>query len=152
MLEAIEQLGVAQFLRRDLYAYPLVNALHIFSLGMLVTTAMLMDVRVLGLGRKLDLEATIATLRPVAIGAVCAAAITGFLLFSVQPRTYAGNPVFVTKLVLIGLALANAGVFVLGRWHQRPGAWTARLLAGLSILLWIAALLAGRAIAFFGGD
>lgn len=152
MLEAIEQFAFAQFLRRDIYAYPLVNALHILSLGAVVTTSLLMDFRVLGFGRRIGLEAGIETLRPVAIGAVCAAVITGFLLFSVQPQTYAGNPVFITKLVLIGLALANAGFFVLGRWHRRPETPTARLSAVLSILLWIAVLLAGRAIAFFGGE
>lgn len=152
MLEAIEQLPLAQFLRRDIYVYPLVNALHILSLGVLVTTALLMDFRVLGFGRRVGLDATMETLRPVAIGAVCAAALTGFLLFSVQPRTYTENPVFLTKLVLIGLALANAGFFVLGRWHEAAQTSMARLSAGLSILLWIAVLLAGRAIAFFGGD
>lgn len=152
MLEFIEQLPFAQSLRRDIYFYPLVNALHILSLGVLVTTALLMDFRVLGFGRRVGLEATIETLRPVAIGAVCSAAFTGFLLFSVQPRTYAENPVFITKLALIGLALANAGFFVLGRWHHAPQTPVARLSAGLSILLWIAVLLAGRAIAFFGGD
>ena len=152
MLEAIEQLPFAQFLRRDMYVYPLVNALHILALGALVTTALLMDFRVLGFGRRIGLEATIETLRPVAIGAVCVAALTGFLLFSVQPQNYAGNPVFVTKLALVGFALANAGAFVLGRWHRNPEAPMARLSAGLSILLWIAVLLSGRAIAFFGGD
>src|SRR5690606_34684780 len=151
MLEAIEQLPLAQFLRRDIYAYPLVNALHILSLGVLVTTALLMDFRVLGLGKKVALDATIETLRPLAIGALLAAALTGFLLFSVQPDNYAGNPVFITKLVLIGLALANAGFFVFGRWHAAPHTLMARLSAALSILLWIAVLLAGRAIAFFGG-
>ncbi|WMT92263.1 hypothetical protein [Pelagibacterium sp. H642] len=152
MLEAVEQLPLAQFLRRDIYAYPLVNALHVLSLGVLVTTALLMDFRVLGLGKKVALDATIETLRPLAIGALLAAALTGFLLFSVQPDNYAGNPVFITKLVLIGLALANAGFFVFGRWYAAPHTHKARLSAALSILLWIAVLLAGRAIAFFGGD
>src|SRR5690606_9455263 len=103
MLEAIEQFPLAQFLRRDLYAYPLVNALHILSLGMLVTTALLMDLRVLGLGRRVGLDAAIATLRPIAIGALGGAVTTGLLLFSAQPRIYAANPVFIAKLVLIGL-------------------------------------------------
>lgn len=152
MLEFIEHLPFAQFLRRDIYAYPLVNALHILSLGVLVTTAMLMDFRVLGFGRRLELGATVATLRPVAIGAMCVAVLTGFLLFSVQPSSYAGNPVFVAKLALIASALANAGFFVLGRWHDRAQSRTARFSAVASILLWIAALFAGRAIAFFGGE
>lgn len=150
MLEAIEQVWLAQFLRRDAYAYPAVNALHILSLGVLVTSAMLMDFRVLGAGRKLEFDAVISSLRPVAIAALCGAVLTGALLFSVQPRTYADNPVFLAKLALIAAALVNAGFFVLGRRHLAPQSAMTRVSALLSIVLWIGVLLAGRAIAFFG--
>ncbi|UYQ72312.1 hypothetical protein OF122_00530 [Pelagibacterium flavum] len=152
MLEAIENLALANYLRRDIFAYPIVNGLHILSLGMLVTSALLMDPRVLGAGRRVPLGAAIAVLRPVAIGALGVAVTTGALLFSVRPSQYAGNPVFLTKLGLIGLALANAGVFVLGRKLLAPESATTRLLAAASILFWILAVFAGRAIAFFGGS
>lgn len=152
MLEAIESLPLAIYLRRDLFAYPIVNALHILSLGMLVTSAVLMDARVLGAGRAVPLNAAIGVLRPVAIGALGLALVTGALLFSVRPGEYAGNPVFLTKLGLIGLALANAGFFVFGRRHLWPESAMTRVSATVSILLWILALFAGRAIAFFGGS
>ncbi|AEQ53329.1 hypothetical protein [Pelagibacterium halotolerans] len=152
MLEAIENLALANYLRRDIFAYPIVNALHILSLGMLVTSALLMDARVLGAGRQVPLGAAIAVLRPVAIGALGVAVITGALLFSVRPSEYVGNPVFLTKLGLIGLALANAGFFVLGRRHFSPASAMTRISAAASILFWILALFAGRAIAFFGGS
>ncbi|SDG22724.1 hypothetical protein [Pelagibacterium luteolum] len=152
MLEAIESLPLAIYLRRDLFAYPIVNALHILSLGMLVTSAVLMDARVLGAGRAVPLDAAIGVLRPVAIAALAVALVTGALLFSVRPGEYAGNPVFLTKLGLIGLALANAGFFVFGRRHLWPESAVTRVSATVSILLWISVLFAGRAIAFFGGS
>lgn len=152
MLETIESLPLATYLRRDLFAYPIVNALHILSLGMLVTSAVLMDARVLGAGRAVPRDAVIRVLRPFAMGALGVALVTGALLFSVQPSDYAANPVFLTKLGLIGLALANAGFFVFGRRHLAPESAMTRLSAVASILLWISALFAGRAIAFFGGS
>lgn len=152
MLEAIESLALANYLRRDIFAYPIVSALHILSLGILVTSVLLMDARVLGAGRQVPLGAAIALLRPMAIGALVVAVTTGALLFSVRPSEYAGNPVFLTKLGLIGLALANAGFFVLGRKHLSPASAITRISASTSILLWILAVFAGRAIAFFGGS
>ena len=152
MLETIENLALANYLRRDIFAYPIVNALHILSLGVLVTSTILMDIRVLGGVRQIPLGAAIAVLRPLAIGALAVAVTTGALLFSVQPSQYVGNPVFLTKLGLIGLALANAGFFVLGRRHLVAERAMTRLSAAASILFWILAVFAGRAIAFFGGS
>ena len=148
MLETLEAAPFAAFLRRSVIVYPLVNALHIVFLGALVTSAALMDVRVLGLGRRVATHDVIALLRPVAIAALCGALITGFLLFSVQPQTYAANPVFLTKMALLTLAIANAAIFTWHRQHLSPGPATS-VMALLSITLWLSVLLAGRLIAFF---
>ena len=144
MLEALQASGSASFLRSSFYLYPLLNALHILSIGALVTSALLMDLRVLGLGRQLAAEMVIAQLRPVALVALAAAVLSGLLLFSVQPVDYAGNPAFRIKLLLLVAALANAAVFTFLRLDRRGG----RLSALLSILLWLGVLVAGRFIGF----
>jgi hypothetical protein len=145
MLEALEATSFASALRTSFYLYPLVNAAHILALGMLVTTALLMDVRLLGLARHLPAASVIGTLRPVAIGALIIAAVTGFLLFSVRPLEYVGNPAFRIKLVLLALALLNAGIATaLGERNR-----LVPVLAVSSILLWLSALVAGRFIGFF---
>ncbi|RUT31105.1 hypothetical protein EMQ25_09535 [Arsenicitalea aurantiaca] len=151
LIEAIGASAPASALRTSFYVYPVVNAAHILALGMLVTSAILMDLRVLGLGRGIALPAVIAALRPVAITALVAALITGGLLFIVQPVTYAGNPAFLAKLALLALALLNAAAFTLSRAHLRPEHSLTRLMAGLSILLWLCVLLAGRFIGFLVG-
>src|SRR5690606_29143743 len=83
VLEALQASGPAAFLRGSFYLYPLLNALHIFSIGALVTSALLMDLRVLGLGGALPTESVLRQLRPVALTALAAAAASGLLLFSV---------------------------------------------------------------------
>jgi hypothetical protein len=148
LLEAIEASGPASLLRTSFYLYPVVNALHILALGVLVTSASLMDLRVLGIGRALPAAAVLAHLRPVAIASLALAIVTGSLLFSVRPFEYAANPAFRIKLVLLALATANALAFViLDRRGTDHGAGL-RLLAGLSLLLWPCVLLSGRFIGF----
>lgn len=144
MLEALQAWGPATYLRGSFYLYPLLNALHILSIGALVTSALLMDLRVLGLGRTLPTATVIRQLRPVALTALAAAAASGLLLFSVQPLDYAGNPAFQLKLLLLLAALANAAMFTFLRLHRRGG----RASALLSIGLWLGVLVAGRFIGF----
>jgi len=148
MLEALEAAGFARALRTSFYLYPIVNAAHILALGMLVTTALLMDARLLGLARRLPAATVIGTLRPVAIGALVIAAVTGFLLFSVRPLEYVGNPAFRIKLVLLALAVLNAGVAT-AFGDSKLDHPLIPVLAACSILLWISALVAGRFIGFF---
>jgi uncharacterized membrane protein len=144
VLEALAASGPAAFLRTSFYLYPLLNALHILSIGALVTSALLMDLRVLGLGRGLPAEAVIGHLRPVALTALFFAVGSGLLLFSVQPLEYAANTAFRLKLLLLATALANAAIFTSFRLHRRGG----RLLALVSIGLWLSVLVAGRFIGF----
>ena len=147
MLDALEATAFAQTLRTSFYLYPLVNAAHILSLGALITTALLMDARIFGFARHLPAPVVIATLRPVALTALVLAVATGFLLFSVRPLEYAANPAFRIKLVLLLLAVLNAGlVTALGDDPERP---LIRVLAASSILLWLSVLVAGRFIGFF---
>ena len=148
LLEALAAWDVAAFLRTSFYIYPLLNAAHILAIGALVTSAALMDCRVLGLGRAVPVETVIAHLRPVAIGAALVAVVTGFLLFSVQPLDYWANGVFRLKLVVIGIALLNAAAFTVLRLHE-PGRLVAgRVLAAGSIAAWLGAVIAGRFVGF----
>ncbi len=149
MLDWIEATTVATFLRRSVWAYPLVNALHILGLGALVTSALLMDLRILGVIRRISIDDVVRLLRPVAFVAAALAVLTGALLFSVKPHEYWASPVFVTKLTLLALALLNAGIFVLTSRHTYPGQPVTRLMVLASLFLWLAVLAAGRLIAFF---
>ena len=148
MLDAIEASALAGFLRGSFVVYPLVNALHILAIGALVTTAVLMDLRVLGLGRRIDTETVIGLLRPIAITALAVAVLSGLALFSVQPVDYWDNPAFRLKLLLLALALANALAFTSFRAHRRPDRIGPRAMAVVSIALWVSVAISGRFIGF----
>lgn len=153
LLELLSQWPVAAFLRQSLWAYPVVNALHILSIGLIAGAITTLDLRVLGMFRDIPLAALARPLLRVALTGMVMTVLSGFLLFSVQPDTYLGNAAFQTKLVLITLAIANALIVrQLPSWrraiannHGHPVLAAAAL---LSMLLWAATILAGRWIAF----
>ncbi|RWO76707.1 DUF6644 family protein [Mesorhizobium sp.] len=150
LLAGIEQLAIVRGLKASFVAYPIVNALHIMSIGALLTSVWLMDLRILGAFRSLPQAAFIALLRRTAFTAFTGALVTGSLLFSVRAREYAAMPIFLTKMTLILLAGANFLTFMR---HSKSGdesaGGVAPVLAVLSLVLWTSVLFAGRFIGFF---
>lgn len=149
LLAGIEQLAFVRGLKASFVAYPIVNALHIMSIGALLTSVWLMDLRVLGAFRSLPQAAFIALLRRTALGAFGGALVTGSLLFSVRAREYAGMPIFLAKMTLILLAGVNFLAFMrLVRGGEEPAGGIVIILAVLSLVLWTSVLFAGRFIGF----
>lgn len=148
-LAGIEQLAFARWLKASFVAYPVVNALHIMSIGALLTSVVLMDLRICGAFRSLPRVAFVALLRRIALAAFAGALVTGSLLFSVRASTYAAMPIFVAKMTLILLAGVNVLAFM--RFYRATGSDEpagGTTLAVLSILLWTSVLFAGRFIGF----
>jgi hypothetical protein len=152
-LHALHSWEVAALIRRSIYAYPLLNATHIFALTLLIGTIVPADLRILGLFPSLPAGPFLRVMTAISAAGLVLAVATGFLLFSVQPLEYAANAAFLTKLSLVGIGVINAIVIrfsagwrkVLAGGIASPGLRAGAL---LSLTIWIAALLAGRWIAF----
>ena len=153
LLQALGEWPLAQTLRRSSTIYPLVNAAHIFSLGLLVATVVTIDLRILGLFRASPLHHLALPLERMAAFGLAGAILTGFLLFTVRPEAYATNPALQIKLALIVLGLGNA------IWLRASTPWKVALRGGehagrlkvqalLSIVIWLSAIVAGRWIGF----
>ncbi|MDO8909982.1 MAG: DUF2214 domain-containing protein [Pseudohongiella sp.] len=152
-LGQIAQWPLALFLRQSAWAYPLVNSLHILSIGLIVGAITTLDLRLLGVFREIPLAMLARPLVRVAQTGVVLTLLSGVLLFSVQPANYLSNSAFQIKLVLMSLAILNA--LIVHRLPQWQGALDNDrihpvLVTGalLSLLLWILTILAGRWIAF----
>lgn len=150
----IEALAPVVALKRSFLAYPLVNAAHILSIGVLVTTVILMDLRILGGLSAIDGRTFIALMRRLALFAFAGAVLTGASLFSVRAGDYAANPAFLLKMALIPVAVLNMFLFrhlargwEAATWRHDPPRFV-RGTAAMSLLLWLAVLLCGRFIAF----
>lgn len=152
-LHALHEWDVATLIRRSLYVYPLLNATHIFSLTLLIGGILPADLRILGLFRSVPAAPFLKLMANISAAGLVLAMASGFLLFSVQPLEYAGNPAFLLKLSLILVGIGNALVIRLTpgwRIAVRSGIMSTGLQFGavLSIVIWLSALVAGRWIAF----
>lgn len=149
----IDESAVAGAMRGSTWLYPVVEVVHIAGLSVLVGSVAMFDLRVLGFGRSVAVQAAGAMLLPWSVMSLFAIVPAGLLLFSAHPNELSVNPVFQLKLVLIGLAGLNALSFHLGvyrtaaTWHPRAPA-LAQLHAGASLGLWIGVITCGRFLAY----
>lgn len=153
LLQALNDWPVAVALRRSTIAYPLVNAAHILSIGLIVGSIATLDLKILGLFRAQPLASLAQPLAAVAAAGVALAVATGFLLFSVRPLGYADNPAFLTKIGLVALGVGNALLIrVSGEWAASlagaPPGFRLRAMAAASLMIWVGAVVAGRWIGF----
>jgi hypothetical protein len=143
----------AVFLRKSGTAYMFVNAAHILGLGLLVGSILPLDLRLIGFFRSVSLAVIGPFLSRSAALGLSLAVLTGLVLFSVKPTEYLANTAFLWKITLLALALGTIVLQHRGR-HFRLAvehgevSVRVRLLAALSTVLWLSALLAGRWIGF----
>jgi hypothetical protein len=149
VLEQIASWPGALWLQRSGTAYLFVNAAHILGIGVLLGAILPLDLRLLGLFRRVPVEVIAAFLVRVAATGLGLAAVTGLWLFSVKPAEYVENTAFRWKLLLLVVALVNVAFqhYVARPLALSPGAAT-RVSAALSLTLWLAVLVAGRWIGF----
>jgi hypothetical protein len=110
-----------------------------------------MDLRILGAIRSIERHPFVALMREAIVVVLPMALLSGLMLFSIRAQEYATNPAFQFKMALLVGAALNLAAY---RWLARGIAadaappLIARLLAGLSIALWLSILVAGRFIGF----
>lgn len=150
-LAALEGTTLATWLRESgsIWAYPLVLTLHTAGMGLLVGLNWTLDLRMLGVGRRIPLAPLEALFRPMWLGFWVNLA-TGVMLFAADASTKGSTGLFVVKLVMVGVAVGatmamRRSVYGGGTAVVRPGA---QALAILSIVLWLAAITAGRMMAY----
>ncbi|WP_159711146.1 DUF6644 family protein [Geminicoccus flavidas] len=134
-------------------AYLFVNAAHILGIGLILGAILPLDLRLLGLFRQAPLAVLGPFLSRTAATGVALAILTGLWLFTVEPSRYLGNAAFLAKLALLALALGSVLLQHRNRHYRAalagaPLHGSVRLLATVSGLAWLSALVAGRWIGF----
>ena len=145
---AVQASGVGAFVRESAWAYPFFNLAHVLGAVMLAGSAILLDLRILGYANSLHAASVWRALIPIAVAAFFVMAVSGVFLFSADAVTLAASRAFQIKLLLIVLAVINAGLFRLYKPRLDLPPPGAKVSAALSILLWTGVLVAGRLIAY----
>jgi|GEM_PF-483588 len=127
---------------------------HIVSFVVLVGGACVVDLRLLGLGRRIPLRDLNNFVVPIVLVSVVTAVSSGLWLFGAHADALIGRPAFLYKMLLLFAAAINALIFYTGpyqsvaKWERddRPprGAQAAGL---LSLLIWVAVIFCGQRIA-----
>lgn len=137
-------------LRASEVVSPLAQAAHVIGFSIVLGVSGMIALRILGLGLGSQSPPEMARrLYPWLAGALVVMLLTGSLLFLAKPQRYLVNLVFQIKILLLLTNLAITAVLAAGL--RREAFWrgaAARGLAGISALLWIATILAGRMIAY----
>ena len=154
VLAWIEGTALATWTRESpsIWAYPTILTLHTVGLGVVVGANAVIDLRLLGVARRISLHSLSGLFRLIA-WAFALNAATGVLLFMAEAATKGRQPILYIKLTLIGLALWDAHY---ARRLLGEGAAPAddgvtsrcRLVAVSSLTLWAAAITAGRLMAY----
>ena len=154
LLAAIEGSAVASWTREStsIWAYPTILTLHTFGLAIVVGVNAVIDCRLLGMATRIPVS-LLRPLFPIMWWALALNVITGVLLFMADATTKSGQWVFYVKLAMIGLAVvATRSVWtILNRRDDTldDGAPAAlRTLAMLSLMMWTAAIVSGRLLAY----
>lgn len=147
----IEGTSPARLIGTAPFVYPIVSAIHLFGIALVLGSIVPVDLRLLRVvGPQLD--PALPLLISMASVGVAVAVPSGVLLASVRIGDYAGNPAFLAKLLILAAAALNALLLRLLSGTRRVTAMVGRpagkVAAAVSLLLWIAALFAGRWIAF----
>lgn len=151
---AVQESALGHLMRSSPALYPTVEILHILGFVVLVGSIVALDLRLLGFGRAIAIEPLARLLLPLARGGFLVAISMGLLLFSADAAHVVRNPAFQAKLLLIAAALVNIVIAHAGPW-RRLARWHAEASGGAkvtalaSLLLWLAAICAGRLIAYF---
>lgn len=156
LLQWLHDTSFSTWLRDSTWTEPIVETIHVLTLTLFLGFAALLDLRLLGLTMKRRrVSEVIKQLNPWLTGGFAVMVATGILLFSGDPVAFYTTAFFKIKMILIVLAGLNVFVFntTIGRTVEQwdlsastPG--RAKTAAILSLILWVAIVAAGRAIAY----
>lgn len=145
LLAIIEHSSLARAIKASFLVYPLISAAHILAIGAVLTSVILMDLRILGVLSPPE-DPFDRLLRRVALIGFAGAVVTGFAMFAIRATDYAALPIFLIKMGLIALAIVNFLVFL--ALDRKGKAGLRRVAALLSMVLWLCVLVCGRMIGF----
>ena len=134
-----------------IFAYPTILMLHTVGLAMIVGPAWVLDMRLLGFGARMPVEALRGAFRVMWIGFLINAS-TGLALFVSEADDKGMKWIFWAKLLAIAMALVVTTrlrrIVFGGGVASDVAPPPARSLAKASLFLWLAAITAGRLMAY----
>jgi hypothetical protein len=155
-LGRLQETGFAVSIRDSLYLFPLLESVHVIGLALVFGTIAVIDLRLLGKASShRPFQRMTSDILKWTVAAFAVTAVTGALMFTANAVVYFNNTYFRIKVALLVLAGLNVLMFELTarrtvhQWDRSPLAPPAgRVVAIVSLVVWVAVIFAGRMIGF----
>ena len=134
-----------------IWAFASIITLHTFGMAILVGSSAVLDLRMLGVGRSIPL-ATMRGLFPIMWAGFWLNLVTGSVLFAADASARGTQWLFLVKILFVAVGVAT--VILIKRHLYDANAdtvvvsGTAKGLALVSLLVWVAAITTGRLLAY----
>lgn len=136
------------------WMFPLMETLHFLGLTVMFGALLVVDFRVMGLVKFINMKAAMAFI-PVAIIGFAFNLFTGIMFLNADPYRYLPNLAFQWKMALIIIAGVNALWFWFGEHKElcqladgEDAPFRAKVIALLSVVIWVAVIVLGRMIPY----
>jgi hypothetical protein len=142
----VGSLPLSLAMRRITWLIPVLQTVHILSIGIVLSSVVMIDLRIWGASRSSTAIARSKRFMPWMWTALAVATLTGIALMFGAPRSWRDGA-FVAKLYMMGAAtMATVALpFLLRRQGDgKDGGSIARLVGVAALVLWLGATLAGR--------
>lgn len=136
-------------LNNNEWSFPLAECIHIASFAMSLGTIAMVDFRLLGIGMRHQTAAQL--LRDTSLWTLSGLIIvitSGLVIFSSDPVRYAANWDFQYKVGALVVAIVYNYTIHRKVASGNPSGFTAGLVGGISLLLWLSIVFAGLFYAF----
>jgi uncharacterized membrane protein len=155
-LQRLSETAFSMWLRGSTWAEPVIESIHVLTLTVFLGFTVLLDLRLMGVSmRERRASQVLAQLNPWVKASFAVMIVSGTLLFTGDPASFYSTIFFKIKMIMLLLALANILVFnwtagrTIAEWDQaRDTPRGAKAAAIISLVLWVAIIAAGRAIAY----
>lgn len=154
MFATLETTELANWVAVSLWGYPMMLSLHVVGLAIVVGIFSMRDLTLLGLFPGIR-PAAFLGISKLAWGGFVVNALSGFALFASQATVFVTSVPFLIKISCIVAGMVMAGVIqsrLRGETNLGDGgvliSTSTKTIAVISLLLWAAAIIAGRLIAY----
>jgi hypothetical protein len=153
----LEQTPLSQAIQVTNWVVPTVQTIHILAITAVAGSALMIDLRLLGLvGVDQSLKDVSSRFLPFIWWSLLILLATGAIMIIGEPPRTLKNPVFLLKMTLLVLAIAVTGLFQYLVWRNpafsAPGSRqrvAEEAIAVVSMLLWVGIIFSGRWIAYY---
>jgi hypothetical protein len=149
LLDWFGRTAVGVGIRQSLWMFPVIEAVHLVAFALLAGALLMLDLRLLGVGLTAQTPSTVEChTRPWLIAGLGGMVVTGALLFLSETIKLYGKEAFWLKMTALAAALVFTFTLRNPAARRDIGGGAAKVLALISMALWLTVAAAGRWVGF----